>query len=85
VRGVDQGCSIQPSLIGIKDEEAVIAERAFFGLPGGFVALVGGPTGVTAPSYNFIVIGGEWRCTSEESEGCLQGPILKSDSIKLTI
>jgi hypothetical protein len=32
--GADQGCSIQPGLIDIKDEDAVIAERDFFGLPG---------------------------------------------------
>ncbi len=31
----------QPDLIGVEDEDAVIIERDFFGLPGGFVAVVG--------------------------------------------
>jgi hypothetical protein len=31
---------IQPGSIGIEDEDAVIAERDFLGLPRGFVALV---------------------------------------------
>jgi len=42
--GADQGCSIQPSLIDIKNEDAVPIERDFFGIPGGFVAVVGVPT-----------------------------------------
>jgi hypothetical protein len=37
----DQGCSIQPSLIGIKDEDAFLIERDFSGLPGGIVAVRG--------------------------------------------
>jgi hypothetical protein len=36
----DQGCSIQPEFIGIKDEDMVIAGRVFLGLPAGFVAVV---------------------------------------------
>ena len=38
--GVDQGCPIQPGLIGIKGEDAVIAERDFHRLPGGFFAMM---------------------------------------------
>jgi hypothetical protein len=38
--GVDQGCPIQPGLIGIKGEDAGIAERDFHGLPGGFFAMM---------------------------------------------
>jgi len=50
---------VQPDSIGIEDEDAVIAERDFFRLPGGFVAVVGVPTGVADPGYSdkFVVIG----------------------------
>jgi hypothetical protein len=39
----------QPGSIGIKNEDAILIERDFLGLPGGFVAVVGVPTGVTDP------------------------------------
>ena len=49
----------QPDSIGVEDEDAVPIEQDFFGLPGGFVAVVGCPTGITAPGYSdkVIVIG----------------------------
>jgi hypothetical protein len=56
--GPDQGCPIQPGLIDIKDENAILIERDFLGLPGAFVALVGVPTEVTDPSYSDKVVGG---------------------------
>jgi hypothetical protein len=51
----------QPDSIDIKDENAVIFEKDFFGLPSGFVAVVGVPIGVTDPGYSdkLIVIGGD--------------------------
>ena len=57
--GADQGCSIQPNLINIKDEDAVPIERDFFRLPAGIVAVVGVPTEVTDPgsSDKVVVIG----------------------------
>ena len=46
----------QPDSIGVEDEDAVIAERDFLGLPRGFVAVVGGPTGVPGPGYSDKVV-----------------------------
>ena len=43
----------EPDLFGIEDEDAVIAERDFLGLPGGFVAVVR----VLPVEGRFIVIG----------------------------
>ena len=51
-----RACEAQPDLIGVEDEDAVIAERDFFGLPVGFGAVVGGPTGVTAPGCSDKVV-----------------------------
>lgn len=45
----------QPDLIGIKDEDAILIERDFPGLPVGFVALVG----VLPVEAGLIVIGGD--------------------------
>ena len=55
------GGPIQPDLIGIKDENAVLIERDLSGLPARFVAGVGVPTGVTDPDYSdkVIVIGAD--------------------------
>ncbi len=43
----------EPGLFGIEDEDAVIIERDFFGLPGGFVAVAR----VLPVEADFIVIG----------------------------
>ena len=45
----------QPDSIGIEDEDAVLIERDFSGLPTGFVAVVG----VLPVEADFIVIGGD--------------------------
>ena len=37
--GADQGCSIQPGLFDIENEDAVLIERDFSELPAGFVAV----------------------------------------------
>lgn len=51
--GANRGCSIQPGLIDIKNEDAVLIERDFYRLPRGFVAVVG----VLPVEGRFIVIG----------------------------
>jgi hypothetical protein len=53
-RGADEGCSVQPGLIDIEDEYAIIIERDFSGLPLGFVAVVR----VLPVEAGLIVIGG---------------------------
>lgn len=50
-----KACEAQPDLIGIKDEDAILIERDFPGLPVGFVALVG----VLPVEAGLIVIGGD--------------------------
>jgi hypothetical protein len=52
--GADHGCPIQPGSIDIEDENAILIERDFPWLPGGFVAVVG----VLPVEAGFIVIGG---------------------------
>jgi hypothetical protein len=52
--GLIRAGKAQPSSIGIGDEDAIIAERDFLGLPGEFVAVVG----VLPVEGRFIVIGG---------------------------
>lgn len=51
--GLIRAGKVQPGLIGIEDEDAVLIERNFRGPPGGFVALVG----VFPAEADFIVIG----------------------------
>jgi hypothetical protein len=58
--GLIRAGEAQPGSIGIGDEDAVLTELEFPGLPGGFAAVVGVPTGVIDPGYSdkVVVIGG---------------------------
>lgn len=50
-----RGCSIQPGLNDIKDENAILSELDLFRLPGGFVVVLG----VLPVEADFIIIGGD--------------------------
>ena len=60
----------QPDSIGVEDEDAVIAERDFLGLPGGIVAVVGSCLWKLISSASAgNGIGGQTLCVSESPSG----------------